>query len=129
MHIVVLDVRGLTSFTDFLVVASGTSDRQVRAIGENIEKTVSLANGPKTIGREGYATGDWVLVDFGEVVVHLFNDDQRQFFDLESLWSSAPRLLWDPKNPPKDIFLNEREPRLRVAAAGGRAPRQRRAAT
>ncbi len=125
-NVTLLDVRGLASFTDFLVIASGTSDRQVRAIGEHVEAQVSAGKGPKTMGREGYEQGAWVLVDFGSVVVHLFNEDERSNFDLENLWGDAPRLRWDPKNPPKELFnvhKLEREP-VRVSAA----PRKRKAA-
>jgi len=122
-----LDVRGLASFTDFLVVASGTSDRQVRAIGEHIESQVAELKGPKTIGKEGYEKASWVLVDFGEVVVHLFNEGDREFFDLERLWQEAPRLIWDAKNPPKDIFAPQQEKHqvVRVAAAAGGGRRRR----
>lgn len=132
-----LDVRGLASFTDFLVVASGTSDRQVRSIGEHVEKQVTLGKGPRLVGREGYEQGNWVLVDFGEVVVHLFNDTDRASFDLENLWSEAPRLRWDPLNPPADLFTTQSlaaakkarkakaEPREVVRAVAGGARRRK----
>lgn len=123
-NIVLLDVRGLASFTDFLVIASGTSDRQVRAVGEHIEEQVKAASGPRQIGREGYEQGDWVLVDFGEVVVHLFTDEERRAFDLENLWGDAPRLRWNPKSPPKELFSRQELAVEKVAvAAGGRRRR------
>lgn len=89
--LVILDLRGLTSYTDFLIICSGRSDRQVQAIAEGIE--VSLKQeGVRTLGSEGYTEGQWVLLDFGEVVVHVFYQHLRDFYDLEGLWSDAPRV-------------------------------------
>lgn len=124
-NIVLLDVRGLASFTDFLVISSGTSDRQVRAVGEHIEEKVKEAHGPRTIGREGYEQGEWVLVDFGEVVVHLFTDEERRAFDLENLWGDAPRLRWDPKNPPRELFNVHQLAAEPVAVAAGSGRKRR----
>ncbi len=118
-NIILLDVRGLASFTDVLIVASGSSDRQVRAIGEHIEHQVATQGGPRLVGREGYEQGRWVLVDFGEIVVHLFSDPEREHFDLEHLWAEAPRLRWDPKQPPKILFAPEERAFVRAAAAAG----------
>jgi len=88
---VVLDLRGRSPFTDFFVVLSGRSDRQVRAIVESIVQGLKAARVP-IIGTEGESRGQWVLVDAGEVVVHVFYAPQRAVYDLESLWSDAPRL-------------------------------------
>jgi len=117
-----MDLRGLASFTDYLVVATGNSDRQVRAIAENIEDAVAQAKGPRLVGREGYAQGEWALVDFGEVVVHLFVDDLRNIYDMENLWTDAPRLSWNDKNPPTKLFEQE-EQVAKVAAGGSRRRR------
>jgi ribosome-associated protein len=125
-NIVLLDVRGLASFTDFLVIGEGTSDRQVRSMGEHIEAKVAEAKGPRTIGREGYEQGEWVLVDFGEVVVHLFTEDERRAFDLENLWGDAPRLRWDPKNPPTELF-NVHKLRRETVQVGAAPARKRKA--
>ena len=88
---VLLDVRGLCSYADFLLVLGGSSGRQVRAIAESIRRGMR-ADGHKTLGSEGTDEGRWVLLDYGEVVVHIFLDELRDFYDLESLWAEAPRL-------------------------------------
>lgn len=89
--VVILDVRGMTSYADYFVIASGESERQVSAIAENIETTLKHEMDARAIGTEGRETGNWVLLDFGEVVVHLFYSEQRAFYDLEGLWADAPR--------------------------------------
>jgi ribosome-associated protein len=103
-NIVLLDVRGLTSYTDYLVLATGNSSRQVSAIGEHVEKKIQEARGPQLAGREGYEQGLWVLIDFSEVIVHIFEPAQRDIFDLEHLWAEAPRLQWNPLEPPRELF-------------------------
>ena len=62
------------------------------------------ANGPKLAGREGYEQGLWVLIDFSEVIVHILEPAQRDIFDLEHLWAAAPRVMWNPLDPPKELF-------------------------
>lgn len=90
--VLVLDVRGMTSYADYFVVGSGESDRQVSAMAEavltNLKET---EKGLRPIGQEGMETGQWVLLDYGEVVTHLFLDEVRSFYDLEGLWADAPR--------------------------------------
>jgi ribosome-associated protein len=87
----VFDLRGLTSYTDFLVLCSGTSDRQVQAIAEGIEVELKAENA-RVLGTEGYNEGQWILLDYGDVIVHVFFQHVRDFYDLEGLWSDAPRL-------------------------------------
>lgn len=89
--VVVLDVRGLAAYADYFVVASGTSDRQVTAIADAVEEKMKKA-GYRTIGVEGYTRGHWVLLDFGDVVVHVFYDEARAFYDIEGLWADAARV-------------------------------------
>jgi ribosome-associated protein len=90
--ITVLDLRGISSATDWFVIASGTSDVQVRAIGENILE-VMKAEGEAAGHVEGLSAGRWVLLDYIDVVVHVFHPHARTFYQLESLWGDAPR--WD----------------------------------
>lgn len=90
-EVVILDVRGLTSYADYFVVASGTSDRQVNAIADAVEEKMKKA-GHRPIGTEGYRRGHWVLMDFGDVVAHIFYDEARAFYDIEGLWGDAPRI-------------------------------------
>ena len=87
----VLDVRGLASYTDFLVLLSATSDRQANAIADAVDEALST-NGYRPIGVEGVGAGNWILVDAGDVVVHVFHQDARRFYDLDGLWADAKRV-------------------------------------
>ncbi len=93
---VLLDLRQLTSFTDYFMIASGRSDRQVQAIADRIVENLREA-GHKPLGVEGYETGHWILLDFGNVVAHIFYGETREFYELEKLWGDAPRLTGDKK--------------------------------
>ncbi len=90
-NVLILDVRGLTSYADFFVIASGTSDRQVQAIADSIEETLKK-DGERPIGVEGQQNGHWVLIDYGDVVCHVMYEDARVLYDLEGLWADAPRI-------------------------------------
>jgi len=84
--IVVLDVKGKTTVTDWIIVASGTSSRHVKSIANNVIADAKKADKPP-LGFEGEAEGEWVLVDLGDVIVHVMQRQVREFYDLESLWS------------------------------------------
>lgn len=87
----VLNLTDLSSFTDYFLICSGMSDRQVQAIADSVEAT--MANqGHELVSVEGYGEGRWVLMDFGDVVVHVFLDALREYYDLENLWADAPRV-------------------------------------
>ena len=90
--LVVLDVVATLVITSYFVVATGRNDRQVRTIADQVEDTLRETAGIKPIGREGEREGRWVLLDFGEVVVHVFQPDEREFYRLEKLWADAPRV-------------------------------------
>jgi len=92
--VVALDVRGLVSFTDAFVIATGNSDRHVRSIVSGVGEALR-EQGEKTIGVEGEEEGRWVLMDFGDVIVHVFQREVRQLYDLERLWGDAPRTEFD----------------------------------
>jgi len=96
--IVILDLRGLTSIADYFVIATGTSDRQLRAMADQIDQQ-GRAVGQKPYGISGYEHGTWVLVDFVDVVVHLFDEEHRSYYDLELLWGDAPRIDWQWSAP------------------------------
>lgn len=88
---VILDVRKIASFAEYFVICSGKSDRQVRAIANHIENTLrELKLDPNHI--EGLEAGQWVLMDYDDVIVHIFFDPIRSFYDLEGLWSDAKRI-------------------------------------
>ncbi len=83
--IISMDVKDKASFTDWIIVASGTSSRHVKSIANNVVVEAKQA-GVQPLGVEGDDTGEWVLVDLGDVIVHVMQKDVRQFYDLESLW-------------------------------------------
>ena len=88
---VLIDVTGRASYADFIAVVSGRSDRQVDAIAEGVCEAMA-ARGRRPLGREGARNGRWVLVDFGDLVLHVFYHPLREVFDIESLWIDAPRV-------------------------------------
>ncbi len=88
--IVALDVTRATSVTDFMVIASGTSNRHVRALVDNVLESSKASGVAPLYGVEGRTTGDWVLLDLGDVVVHVMQKEAREFYDLERLWSELP---------------------------------------
>ncbi|MEJ2471345.1 MAG: ribosome silencing factor [Desulfuromonadales bacterium] len=88
----ILDVRNLSSLTDFLVIASGTSDRQVTAAAEAVHLGLKHAYDTLPIGIEGLSDGRWVLIDYGDVMVHVFHEPVRQFYDLDGLWCDAKEI-------------------------------------
>jgi ribosome-associated protein len=87
---VVLDLRELVDSFDALVVTSGRNDRQVRSIAEEVERLVELALNVKPTRVEGLVTAEWVALDYGDVIVHVFDETTRDYYDLEHLWSAAP---------------------------------------
>jgi len=93
--VVILDVHGLIVITDYFVIATGSSDRQVKTIVDEVE-TALRDRDRKPVRREGETDGRWVLLDYVDVVVHVFAEAERDFYDLERLWLDAPRLSWEP---------------------------------
>lgn len=92
--VVVLDLRGLSSVADFFVIATGTSDRQMRAIVDEID-AFGKGTGQKRYGVSGYENSSWLLADYVDVVIHLFDRERRDYYDLELLWGDAPRVEWE----------------------------------
>jgi ribosome-associated protein len=88
-NVVILDLKGLSIIADYFVVCHGNSETQVQAIVDNIKDSVEEA-GMTVRGREGYDEARWVLVDLGDVVVHVFHRDEREFYNIERLWKDAP---------------------------------------
>ena len=86
-----MDVSATSSLADYFVLCSGRSDTQVQAIAQSIEQNL-VAHGTRARSIEGLATGQWVLVDFADVIVHVFLEHVREFYDLERLWARAPRI-------------------------------------
>ncbi len=94
-NLVVMDVRGLSSVADFFIICSGRSNRQVSAIADFIQMDLK-GKGIRPLSIEGKKEGHWVLLDYGHVVLHVFFDPFREFYDLESLWIDARRLNIEP---------------------------------
>ena len=90
-HSLLFEVGKMGAFTDYFLVTSGASDRQVSAIANEI-KRVAKEHGLPNPAMEGLDEGRWVLIDFGYIVIHVFQEAIREFYDLESLWSNAPRV-------------------------------------
>ncbi len=98
----IIDLRDRGSYADFLVVVSGQSDRQLDAIAGEVEKTLKDA-GQKLVGSEGHSGGRWVLLDFGDLIVHVFHVEERGHYDLEGLWADAPQKRVHPAPPPPAV--------------------------
>jgi ribosome-associated protein len=97
--IVILDVGQVLVITDTFVITSATNDRLVRSIAEEIEKRIKEEGGPAPLRIEGLREAEWVLLDYGDFVVHVFLEETRRFYDLERLWSDAPRVPWEERVP------------------------------
>jgi len=94
INLIALDVRGLTSFTDAFIICSGRSNRQVAAIAEHIHVALKK-QGVRPLSIEGMKEGHWVLLDYGHIVIHVFYEPVREFYDLEGLWADAKRIPTD----------------------------------
>ena len=92
VNMVGLDLRDIASFTEFFVIASGTNARQVQAIADEINEQLKKQLERKPVRIEGYAAAEWVLLDYGDFIVHLFDKEARDFYDLERLWRDARRV-------------------------------------
>jgi ribosome-associated protein len=93
-NVVVLDMRGVTQLYDFFVLATGSSRRQIHNIAEEIDAALH-AEGDTRLGIEGYDSSKWVVQDYGDVVVHVFDPEARSYYELEDLWADAPHLDWE----------------------------------
>ena len=92
--IVVLDLAGRSPATDYFVIATGTSDRQMRTVADEISQE-ARKHGLRRFGRAGYQQARWILLDFIDVIIHIFDREYRDYYDLELLWGDAERLDWE----------------------------------
>jgi ribosome-associated protein len=97
--IVAIDLREIASFTEFFIIASGTNMRQVQAISDEITEKLKEQLNSRVIRIEGYQTGEWILLDYGDFIVHIFEQKAREFYDLERLWRDAKKVQL-----PEEIF-------------------------
>jgi ribosome-associated protein len=93
-NIVVLDMRGLTPLYDFFVLVTGTSRRQIHTVTEEIDAALR-ERGDKRLSVEGYEASTWVVQDYGDLMVHVFTPQTREYYALEDLWADAPRIDWE----------------------------------
>ena len=98
MHLVVLDLRDIASFTEYFVIASGANQRQVQAIADEIIEQLKKQMNARVVRTEGYNAAEWVLLDYGDFIVHIFDKEARDFYDLERLWRDAKGV-----NLPEDL--------------------------
>jgi ribosome-associated protein len=96
LDLTVLDLRGIASFTDFFVITTGTNRRQCQAISDEVVEQLKLS-GTRAARVEGFQTAEWILIDYGDFVVHVFDEKARRFYDLERLWREARRLDVSPQ--------------------------------
>lgn len=92
----VIDLRKLSSFTDFFVICSGTSEPQLKAIVNELESRLKKEHKRGPLGTEGFPMSQWIIADYGDVVVHIFHEAKRQVYRLEDMWNDAPRLKLKP---------------------------------
>jgi ribosome-associated protein len=96
LDVALLDVAELLSITDIFVIATGTSNIHVRALADGVEEALAESTSRKPLRREGVDQATWILLDYGDVVVHLFQPETRDFYGLERLWADAPVIEWEP---------------------------------
>ncbi len=101
LNTTVIDLRGIVDYTDFLIITSGTSDRQVQAIARHVSSSLRQ-QGYMPLSSEGMDRGRWALLDFGDIITHVFQETVRHEFDLEGMWADAPRLALEPK--PAELY-------------------------
>lgn len=95
LNVEIIDVRGKVDYADYVIVMSGRGERQVSALAGHIERDLSRSPGVRCSGIEGLPQGAWVLMDYGDVIVHIFHEDTRGYYDVEALWIDAARVPVD----------------------------------
>lgn len=93
MDMIALDLRSIASFTEFFIIATGANQRQVQAIADEINEQLKKQLATRPVRIEGYNSAEWLLLDYGDFVVHIFNKEAREFYDLERLWRDARRVV------------------------------------
>jgi ribosome-associated protein len=99
--IIIMDMRQSMPLCDFFVIATGTSHRQMQTVVDAVKERIKQF-GMRPLGVEGYREGRWILLDLGSIVVHVFDDEARDYYDLELLWGDAHRVDWAPARPGPD---------------------------
>jgi len=94
-NILLLDLRGVSEFADFFLICTGTSEPQLKAISSSIREDVRESLAMRPFAEDGYPASQWIVLDYGSVICHLFLGEKREFYDLENLWSDAKRVVWE----------------------------------
>jgi ribosome-associated protein len=110
---VLLKVTEFCSFADYFIICSGGSRRHVLALAQHVEEALAQA-GVKPLGVEGLEEGQWVLMDYNTIVVHIFMQPRREFYSLEDLWSEAPKTLIDTDSSALNASISSQEPRSKA---------------
>jgi len=92
---VILDLQGISTFTDFFVICSGTSEPHLKAIAGEIETRLKTDHDMRPVSIDGFPASQWIVLDYMQVIVHVFHRDKREFYSLEDLWGDAPRLTFE----------------------------------
>jgi ribosome-associated protein len=98
----IIDVGDVFAVSDYFVITSGSNPRQVHAIADAVEEEVRNGGGPGPVRVEGLDQREWVLMDYGAFIVHVFHGEQRDFYQLERLWGDRPRVEWEPMSPRRE---------------------------
>lgn len=106
--IVILDLRQLTTEFDYFVLVTGSSRRQLHAVSDEIDHLFEQTWNDERMGIEGYTLSRWILLDYGDIVVHMFDDEARKFYDLDQLWCQAKRVPFEP--PPASPSILQQSP-------------------
>lgn len=109
VNTLLVDVADVLAITDLFLITAGSNPRQVRAIANNIEEVVVRAGGPKPLRREGHDTFEWVLIDFGGFICHVFVEEHRAYYELERLWGDRPRIAWALETSADDLPVPDEE--------------------
>lgn len=91
----ILDLQGISTFTDFFVICSGTSEPHLKAISGEIEERLRTDYGIRAVSIDGFPASQWIVLDYMQVIVHVFHREKREFYSLEDLWGDAPRLAFE----------------------------------
>lgn len=107
--IVILDLRELTTEFDYFVLATGSSRRQLHAVSDEIDKLFAKQWHDRRLGIEGYQESHWILLDYGDIVVHMFDEEARRYYALDELWCQAKQVPFEPPREPSDLSIRRRD--------------------
>lgn len=111
-----MDLRGISSFTDFFVICSGTSEPHLKAITGAVSETVREKHGASPHGTSGIPSSQWVVIDYVDVIVHALHADKREFYALDDLWGDAPTLNWEEEAAPAKTKSKAKAPKKAAPA-------------